>query len=132
MMNFASTPKFKGYQSSDLHAWVELENGKVMDYPTKLLKSQSMLGTDDLKYVAFDDKHQQKLIDIYTEKFNEKLKLGVERKIVETTYITTIGYCYYRSIIIHNKLKEKGIKSKIVFGSLGFIQPNGSVFYEYG
>jgi len=131
-MNFASTPKFNGYKSSDMHAWVVLENGKIMDYPTKLLKSQSMLGTDELKYVAFDDKHQQKLNDIYTEKFNQQLKLGIERKIVETTYITTPGYCQFRSIIIHNKLKEKGIKSKIVFGSLGFIQGNGSVFYEYG
>jgi hypothetical protein len=130
----ASTPSFKGYNTSDLHAWVVVKKSqKIMDYPINTLKSLSMMGTDKLRYVPFDDIHQDKLIKIWSKKLDGKYKLeGLSREDVDNTYVLNGGYCFFRALIIHRKLKEKGIKSKVVFGSLGFVQSNGSVFYEFG
>jgi hypothetical protein len=129
----AFTPEFKGYSSTDLHCWVELENGKIMDYPVDTLKNHSMFGTDKLKYVAFDEKHQKKLYDIYDKDLNKRYSLLPHKKgFIDNTFVLNGGYCFYRAIIIHKRLQAKGLKSKVVFGSLGFIQSNGSVFYEFG
>ena len=43
------------------------------------------------------------------------------------------GVCFYRAYLMKGFLKDtENKKSKVVFGSLGYIQPNGDVFYEYG
>lgn len=131
---FASTPNFKGLNTTDLHAWVVVEKtGKIMDYSPKLLKTTSMFGTTTLKYVPFDDKHQEKLIERWSKKLDEKYELeGLSAVDIDNTYVLNVGYCMFRALIINRKLKEKGINSKVVFGSLGFVQSNGSVFYEFG
>lgn len=130
----ASTPTFKGYDTYDLHTWVVVEKtGKIMDYPIELLKTTSMYGTSTLKYVPFDDKHQDKLKKKWEETLDSRYQLeGLSRSYVDNTYVLNTGYCMFRALIIHRRLKEKGINSKVVFGSLGFVQPNGSVFYEFG
>jgi len=128
----ASTPTFKGYDTYDLHAWVVVKkSGKIMDYPIELLKTTSMYGTSTLKYVPFDDKHQKKLIKKWSKDLDNRYEYFSAEEI-DNTYVLNTGYCMFRALIIHRRLKEKGIKSKVVFGSLGFVQPNGSVFYEFG
>lgn len=128
----ASTPTFKGYDTYDLHAWVVVEKtGKIMDYPVELLKTTSMAGTNKVKYVPFDDKHQNKLKRKWSKELDNRYEY-FSREELETSYVLNVGYCMFRALIIHRKLMKKGIKSKVVFGSLGFVQPNGSVFYEFG
>ena len=133
----AYTPTFNGYNSTDLHAWVVLENGKIMDYPIKTLKDSSFMGTEKLKYVPFDEKHQQTLYDRYeyklSVKYNEFVSLlNMDKQEADKHFMVNGGYCMYRAIVIHKKLKEMGKESKVVFGSLGFVQPSGRVFYEFG
>ena len=130
------TPKFNGYKSKDLHAWVELENGRIMDYPIKTLKSTSAYGTDRVKYVPFKQQHQEILYDKYadelSDKYNEYICMGLTKEDVDTIFINNSGFCQYRALIIHKRLGAQGKKSKVVFGSLGFIQDDDSIFYEFG
>ena len=132
----AFKPNFKGYDSNDLHSWVVVSNNKIMDYPIKTLKNSSEWGTNDLKYLAFEEKHQKILYNKYENKLEEKYKLlektTISKKELEKIFMVNSGYCFYRSILIHKKLKEMGKDSKVVFGSLGFVQPDGRVFFEYG
>ena len=132
----AYTPSFNGYRSSDMHAWIELPNNKIMDYPITTLKSSSCMGTDYLRYVPFEEKHQQILYERYTEKlavkYNEFACMGKNKDEADKHFMITSGYCFYRAIVIHKRLLEKNKSAKVVFGSLGFLQPNGRVFYEFG
>ena len=122
-----STPKFYGYNSSDLHAWVELENGEILDYPIETLKSCSKYGTTRVKYVPFKQQHQEILYKKYTNKLSAEFN-----EYPHIYFINTGGYCMYRAIVIHRHLQTLGKKSKVVFGSLGFIQDDNSIFYEFG
>ena len=129
------TPTFNGYDSPDFHTWVEVEDGEILDYPIKTLKPLSKYGTDRVKYAPFAEKHQKRLCDKYVYNLSVKyIACGETRykNSLEETFTTNGGYCPYRAIIIQNRLFARGIKSKIVFGSLGFIQKDGSVFYEFG
>ena len=104
-----------------------------MDYPISQLQTCSAKGTMKVKYVPFDDIHQEKLIERWSKKLEAKYQLeGISHIDVDNTYVLNVGYCMFRALIIHRRLIEKGIESKVVFGSLGFVQPNGSVFYEFG
>jgi hypothetical protein len=134
LSSYASKPSFKGYNTTDLHAWVVVEKkGKIMDYPVSTLEKLSAYGTKNVKYVPFDDSHQEKLIERWSKKLEGKYQLeGLSKSDVDNTYVLNGGYCMFRALIIHRRLREKGIESKVVFGSLGFVQPNGSVFYEFG
>lgn len=140
-----SQPTFQGLTSSDCHCWVELEDGKILDYDKETLK-YGLYGTTNVKYVAFDDELQPQL---YRHWKNELKKIHNQKSygVVEdsaTSYrdmtkdewvrviMSTGGYCFFRALTIYNNLIEKDVKCKIVFGSLGFIQPDGSVFYEFG
>ena len=134
--SYASTPSFNGYNSSDLHAWVELGNGRIMDYPIETLKSLSAYGTKRVKYVPFKKQHQAILYDRYvyklTVQYNEFVCMGFDKEYADRIFYNTGGYCMYRALVLQKRLQEKGIKSKVVFGSLGFIQDDDSIFYEFG
>lgn len=132
-----SQPTFYGINSNDLHAWVELENGKKMDYDPQTLK-YGFYGTLKTKYVPFDESVQKPLFDRFTKDLRHKydslkeLEINMTKDDLDKRCVITRGCCMYRALIIHKRLKAKGIPSKVVFGSLGFIQPDGSVFYEFG
>ena len=130
-------PRFKGMDSNDLHAWVELEDGKKMDYPPQELK-YGMFGSLKTNYVPFDDSVQKPLFDRFTKSLKQKyaslpqLEIPFTKDDLDRHFITTGGCCMYRALILHKRLTDKGIPCKVVFGSLGFIQPDGSIFYEFG
>ena len=42
------------------------------------------------------------------------------------------GKCMIRTYIMKKLYTAKGIKCKVVYGSLGFKQPNNNYWYEYG
>ena len=128
----ATEPQFWGLDSPDLHCWVELD-GKILDYPVKVLEKCSLHGTRNLKYVPFHDDIQPLLNEKWRKSYDDKAKQLVGTNIDYQTYwVVNGGFCWYRSIIIADRLKAKGLNPKIVYGSLGFVQNDGSVFYEFG
>ena len=128
----AAEPQFWGLDSYDLHCWVEV-NGKILDYPVRELEKSSLYGTKKLKYAPFHEELQPLLEEKWRKSYEDKstqLKgQGIDYQLI---WVTTAGYCWYRSIIIYDKLKAKGLNPKIVYGSLGFVQKDNSVFYEFG
>ena len=128
----ATEPQFWGLDSPDFHAWVELD-GKILDYPVKVLEKCSLHGTRNLNYVPFHADLQPLLSEKWLKKYEEKTKQFVGSNIdYQTFWVVNSGFCFYRSIIIAERLKARGLNPKIVYGSLGFVQKDGSVFYEYG
>ena len=128
----ATEPQFWGLDSPDLHAWVVVD-GKILDYPVKTLEKCSLHGTKKLKYVPFHDELQPLLNEKWRKSYEDKAKQFVGSNIDYQTYwVVNGGFCWYRSIIIADRLKAKGLNPKIVYGSLGFVQKDGSVFYEFG
>ena len=132
----ATEPQFWGLDSPDLHCWVELD-GKILDYPVKLLEKCSLHGTKNLKYVPFHKDLQPLLEEKWRKSYNLKVKQFAEFGSMvpidyNTFWVVNDGFCWYRSIIIADRLKAKGLNPKIVYGSLGFVQNDGSVFYEFG
>ena len=132
----ATEPQFWGLDSPDLHCWVELD-GKILDYPVKVLEKCSQHGTKNVKYVPFHKDLQPLLEEKWRKSYNLKVKefaefgsmLPIDYNIF---WVVNGGFCFYRSIIIADRLKAKGLNPKIVYGSLGFVQKDGSVYYEYG
>jgi len=127
----ANTPKFWGLDSHDLHCWVELD-GKILDYPVSKLEKVSLHGTRNLKYVPFKDKVQPLLEKKWRKCYEDKARQLEGYVDYQTFWVINGGFCFYRSIIIADRLKARGLNPKIVYGSLGFVQKDGSVYYEYG
>jgi len=127
----ATEPQFWGLDSPDLHCWVELD-GKILDYPLKTLEKCSLHGTKNLKYVPFHKDLQPLLNKKWRKSYEYKAKELEDYVDYKTFWVVTGGFCWYRSIIIADRLKAKGLNPKIVYGSLGFVQKDGSVFYEFG
>ena len=66
---------------------------------------------------------------MYEEDVPERAKaMGVRLEEWHQYMVENTGFCMYRSIY----LASKNDKLKVVYGSLGFKQADGSVFYEYG
>ena len=127
----ATEPQFWGLDSPDLHCWVELD-GKILDYPVKLLEKCSLHGTKNLKYVPFHKDLQPLLEEKWRKSYDNKARQLEGYVDYQTVWVVNGGFCFYRSIIISDRLKAKGLNPKIVYGSLGFVQNDGSVFYEFG
>ena len=127
----ATEPQFWGLNSPDLHCWVEL-NGKILDYPVKVLEKCSQHGTRNLKYVPFHKDVQPLLEEKWRKSYEYKASQLEGYVDYQTVWVVNGGFCFYRSIIIADRLKAKGLNPKIVYGSLGFVQNDGSVFYEFG
>lgn len=127
----ATEPQFWGLDSPDLHCWVELD-GKILDYPVKLLEKCSLHGTKKLNYVPFHKDLQPLLEEKWRKSYEYKARQLEGYVDYQTVWVVNGGFCFYRSIIIADRLKAKGLNPKIVYGSLGFVQNDGSVFYEFG
>jgi len=126
-----SKPKFSNFK--DLHAWVVKPNGEILDYAKRDLKACSLYGTTDLVYVPFEDRLQEKckkrFNSIYYEDHPETASaMGLRLEEYHQYMVENMGFCMFRSIY----LASKNDKLKVVYGSLGFKQTDGSVFYEFG
>ena len=121
----------------DLHSWVEYDDGTIDDYDDISLSKISMFGSLDIVRVPFSleltlkvlphiKKHLDTNLWVISELEDKELMKEVNR------IMNKPGACIYRSYLIKAKLLKQGRKCKIVYGSLGFRQPDGSVFYEYG
>ena len=124
----------------DAHMWIEHE-GKVIDYTDEQLKSTSSFGTDDIVRKPFSVEQQRKVyknvLEMYVKK-HELLKKGKKPQYYQGNAVTlewfendwwqNTGHCFMKALTY----KKYNPTAKIVSGSLGFVQPNGEIFYEYG
>jgi len=129
----------KGGGRFDIHVWVEDEGGEIHDYDDDVLNSLSTYGKKGTKHkrVPLSKKLQLEFLPYYTESINHTSKvlrqISQEQQDIYFNKMMYLGErCLYRAYILKANLKANGKKSKIVFGSLGYIQSNGDVFYEYG
>ena len=108
----------------DAHMWLEDKDGNVLDYDDASLKNASMYGTTTIVRKEFP-KHLQMEVFPY---IREAQLFLLQRGLDEDFMIRTPGFCWVRALL--EKRKHKNYKVKI--GSLGFVQADGSVFWEYG
>ena len=122
-----------------------------MDYPAEKLKGCSMFGTENLKYVPFDEATQALCLKHWQNQYKEEVLSGKmaayenkknknkqnEMAAFEITtdqlcqgFVDSLGWCQYRSLYIASRDKTNRIK--VVFGGLGFVQEDGSVYYRWG
>jgi predicted secreted hydrolase len=116
----------------DAHMWIE-DDGKVIDYEDTDLAKNSAFGTSKIVRKEFP-------IELQVEVLKVAMKIYRERKQIADWAIMKgfecgtglsgeeVGNCVIKAI--HYKKLNKHAKIKI--GSLGFIQPNGDIFYEWG
>ena len=135
--NINQIVKHNGY---DAHAWVEDEDGVIYDYDGEVLNLLSSYGKNCVlhKRVPFPTELQLEFLPYfkkYIDKTDNLLPLLTEdqKGIFFNKCMYGGGVCFYRAYLMKGFLKDtENKKSKVVFGSLGYIQPNGDVFYEYG
>ena len=130
----------KGGGRFDIHCWVEDEDGKIHDYEDDVLNTLSTYGKKGTKHkrVPLSKELQLEFLPHYTKSVSHTSKVlkqltQAQQDIYFNRMMNMGGLCLYRAYTMKGYLKSgENKKSKIVFGSLGYIQPNGDVFYEYG
>jgi hypothetical protein len=121
----------------DCHSWVEYDDGTILDYDDISLSKISMLGNLDivrtpfpleltLELLPYVKKNINRLLEIFEKMDREEQEQFLDKVMNQP------GGCIYRSYFIKAALIKQGKKCKIVYGSLGFKQTNGTIFYEYG
>tara|TARA_R110002050_G_scaffold279447_1_gene426077 strand:- start:359 stop:880 length:522 start_codon:yes stop_codon:yes gene_type:complete len=132
-----SNQLYLGCSMLDAHSWIELDDGTIIDYDVRDLKETSAFGSLDVIRVPFPLKLQLELLP-YVKKiinaFNNALEGLTEkdREDINNNIRNTVGKCILRTYIMKQVFLSKGIKCKVVYGSLGFKQPNNQYFYEFG
>lgn len=130
----------------DLHAWVELEDGTILDYDNNNVEYASIRRTNGLT----DKRHYHKLPKhVNKQVFREILKKvllpyikgaraknpHVDFKDTEQLYRyycalereVPSGHCFFRSYV-----HQKKFGGKIHFGSMGWENPKGDIWWEFG
>jgi hypothetical protein len=120
-----------GDLSIDAHIWIE-HDGKIIDYTDEEFKRHSAYGTNKIVRKEFDTLLQLQVLavakKIYEKKYEELEFMKTLLDINEIELINEVGMCVVKSI----DYKKQYLKSKLKIGSLGFIQSNGDIFYEWG
>lgn len=108
----------------DAHMWLEDSDGDVLDYDDASLKNVSMYGTTTIVRKEFPKHLQMEVLPYIRQAQRSLLQRGLDEDFMKRTP----GFCWVRAML--EKRKHKNYKVKI--GSLGFVQTDGSVFWEYG
>ena len=111
--------------------WLEDQNGNVFDYDDETLKNVSAYGTLKIVRKEFPKDLQKQLIPYILQiQENERKTFGLNRQL----FNTVPGHCFMRTKLELKKMKENNPKNqyKVKVGSLGFVQPDGHIFWEYG
>jgi hypothetical protein len=139
---------------ADYHCWIELENGKILDYPENILRDnfknmmekrygmpQRVINNGIMKYVSWVDSAGNNAGIIIPERWGEDLKKEIKKKgkkettlkYMDTRQCNGTRRCGQRTALIGMGLEEKGIKFKYCMGSLGIIDPKtGVAMWIYG
>ncbi len=138
--------------SFDAHLWIEMEmkdgTFEINDYTPSQLEGvfrskENFAWTGEINHKPFPREIEELITNKMIKSAFKKLKLMIDLGIYESFKkhaITTPGMCNIRSVLLMDALNNKcpevfkdNIKSlKFRSGSLGFIQTNGDIFYEYG
>ena len=130
---FEEIPKSVG--SIDCHAWIT-HNGKVIDYPIEKLMKKSAYATNKVVRKPFPQMLQVQLLPHVVNIWRNNIKLMKQTtpksfwKTQKRYWDNEAGNCFMKVIQYWKKHHNDG--AKIVFGSLGFVQTDGNIFYEYG
>jgi len=132
-----SNQLYLGCNMLDAHSWIELDDGTIIDYDVRDLKETSAFGSLDVIRVPFPLKLQLELLPYVKKIINafDNAIQGLNEKDLEdinNNICNTVGKCILRTYIMRQVFLSKGIKCKVVYGSLGFKQPNNQYFYEFG
>lgn len=138
---------------ADYHCWIELENGKILDYPENILRDtfgntmekygmpQRVINNGIIKYESWVDSAGNNAGILIPEKFGKGLKKEIKKKgkkaitlkYMDTRQVSGTRRCGQRTALIGMGLEEKGIKFKYCMGSLAIIDPKtGVAMYMYG
>ncbi len=133
-------------QSWDLHCWLEVDTEKeteLIDYDDDdLAKSIGMPKGASLIRRPFNPKLQKQCNKGCYKNYEtalEAISLKGEEyaKGNKLFWINNVGYCMCRAYLmreeIRTKAKEYGVKSmRVVFGSLGWVDKKGEIYWYYG
>ena len=118
----------------DAHCWVELPDGTIDDYDAKSLAEWATHGTNNIIYKEFPLQlqldllpHIQKIIKDRTFEGLGGLGFLIDWEDYDEYIMNEVGNCFQRAW----KIKQNR-GGKIKLGSLGFVQPNGDIFWECG
>lgn len=103
----------------DAHIWIE-DDGKVIDYEDKDLAKNSAYGTYKIVRKEFPIELQVEVLKVAMEIYKKREEYEPDNELVGNCIMKAIDY------------KKLNKHAKIKIGSLGFIQKNGDVFYEWG
>jgi hypothetical protein len=116
----------------DAHIWIE-DNGKVIDYDDKDLARVSDYGTSKIVRKEFPQTLQIEVLKVAIKIYKDKMEManwaimmGIDCGNVLSG--EKVGSCVIKAI----NYKKLNKQAKIKIGSLGFIQKNGDIFYEFG
>lgn len=123
----------------DLHCWV-LIDGVIHDYEDNMLYRVSAYSTKKIVRKAFPPKLQQECLKHIMTGFKKKKQLakqmapimGMTPEMLLNDIGSNIGNCITKSMMCYKHAKKQGKRPIFVIGSLGFVQKNGDIFYEYG
>jgi len=137
---------FDKNKPDDYHAWCVDDMGNVCDYPD----DQNQHGYYASMMIVRRpwDAHAISEARFHIDKSYKSFSIGVRNISQSNSYATTdhklsneelfklieldefpTKYCYARAMTLHNSNPKK---YKLVIGSLGYIQSDGSIFWEFG
>ena len=114
----------------DAHMWIE-EDGKVIDYKDEDLAKVSAYGTNKIVRKEFPQKLQVEVLKVAMKIYKNRekmIELSPINNLLLIGFDEQVGNCVFKAI----NYKKHNKQAKIKIGSLGFIQKNGDVFYEWG
>lgn len=119
----------------DLHIWCVDHQNHILDYPTEQI--ESFYWTNDVVYRPFDAKlvamiyndviHYAKKCETYINLISKMSQEEKMKAIKDNTFPER--NCLWRALALQN---SEPSKYAVVFGSMGFRQENGEIFWEYG
>jgi len=128
---------YLGCNRLDAHSWIELDDGTIIDYDDKILATTSAFGNLNIVRVPFPLNIQVQILPFvkkFIDAFNNKTMFCSTQQLEQITenIMSCAGKCVLRTYIMKKLYTAQGIKCKVVYGSLGFKQPNNKYWYEYG
>lgn len=122
---------------TDYHAWCVDENNIVHDYPISQLGVDCVFKTDNVVRRPFDVIHSMKALPEFmellecSEKYNELVKPLSQHEKIEQIKNNTfpMKMCLSRAMALRDSDPRK---YAVVIGSLGFVQSDGTIFWEFG
>lgn len=122
---------------TDYHAWCVDENNEVYDYPVEQIAGDSLYWTPNVIRRPFD---AELVCALYESVVN--IRAYTENHILEIEHLTQEqkmdmisndafpkNCCIDRALTIRDSDPDR---FSMVIGSLGFVQPDGSIFWAYG